>query len=374
MTKTVSKQKVAQQYFSSLEKSMPLRERVDATVDHMKMEFVNGQTERVVFNYIRDEVNTEGGINTDLEILKQIVQYKISIAIIYATENEEEWFQKRVADYQAEWIRKSPEQKLICLLAMVDLYTDKSTRPILRSVSNRLVFQKDGKKICFGESKCDAVSTDNGWMSATCSGSALVRNYFPFFTKDQLENPIALQGLSELSKGFLKEGDEITLRELISAGHNCTTALKFLEENEVHRETEARSEIEESEPMLRRSTRQRQRQSQQTFDKWWRRFWIGIPVALVVCFGVLLILRDTGTLERLNREANGLPPRGAGPVVETEYQRLREKSSNSALSSYERRQLQTEESIQGLPDEQGQYVRDKMKEYDRYCADGGSGC
>ena len=211
-------------------------------------------------------------------------------------------------------------------------------------------------------------------MSATCSGSALVRNYFPFFTKDQLENPIALQGLSELSKGFLKEGDEITLRELISAGHNCTTALKFLEENEVHRETEARSEIEESEPMLRRSTRQRQRQSQQTFDKWWRRFWIGIPVALVVCFGVLLILRDTGTLERLNREANGLPPRGAGPVVETEYQRLREKSSNSALSSYERRQLQTEESIQGLPDEQGQYVRDKMKEYDRYCADGGSGC
>lgn len=210
--KQKSKKQIAKDYFASLGQSLPLRQRVDDLVEYMKIQFVNGQTERVVFNYIRGDIPKGVGPDTGGELLTKIIKYKID--------------QKQNVDSPLCWVDENPAGRAIAILMIVDLYADKIQHHLGESYSiNRLALKIEDSKISFGEYNSDDVE----WVSKYCSGSDLIRNFLPFHSREQLENPISYSDLIEYSKDYLGDDGVEVLHHAMSRGGIYKNALNYLE-------------------------------------------------------------------------------------------------------------------------------------------------
>ena len=142
--KEKSKKQAAQEYFASLAGTIPLRDRVDDLVEYMKIEYVNGQTERVVFNYIRDLISQADVPSPDADLMKGILKNKFYV---------ETRFDRSVYNGEIRWDSMSANEKFSKLLSLTDLYeTDQCFQiPNGHYASNKGHVSKEKNSIKFGD-------------------------------------------------------------------------------------------------------------------------------------------------------------------------------------------------------------------------------
>lgn len=207
-----SKKQVARDYFSSLDETLPLRKRIDDLVEYMKIQFLNGQTERVVFNYIRDIVPNNSINYLDNEIFKNILRHKMD--------------QQSNVESPLCWDDEGPVARAIAVLMIVDLYADKMVHHLGEwFYTNKISIDIKESRILIGSYD----SADNGWISKYSSRNDLLKNHFPFHAKNELESPISKEELLEISKDYLgNDGVEI-FNHAMSCKGSYKSALDYLE-------------------------------------------------------------------------------------------------------------------------------------------------
>ncbi|WP_292933854.1 hypothetical protein [Novosphingobium sp. PASSN1] len=196
-----SKKQVARDYFASLNESIPLRERVDDLVEYMKIQFVNGQTERVVFNYIRDIIPDEKMPRSNDEVFQKIIERKFLKETNYYRETLLSNDKNR---NMTIWNYMNSLEKILKILPLVNLYA-----PLLENRYH--CFRRDGKLYL---SEGQEVK-DNGWISRVWELGDDLKNIFPFHSKSQLDHPISNDTIVEISKIVLSQAEAEEMRVIL---------------------------------------------------------------------------------------------------------------------------------------------------------------
>lgn len=214
-----SKKQVAVDYFKSLGDSTPLRDRIDSLVEYMKIEFVNGQTERVVFNYVRDVIPRSEMPKSDGDIFHKILNHK------FLKETEFDRGKYSSADEKGKpcrWDLMNSKEKILKVLPLMDLYTTEVF------AANSFAFSRRNGKLYFGKYTADQEVIDNGWLSRFSDGADALKNHFPFLTKGQLEQPISNDSLAEISKCVLSDTEAEEMRGLLNQHGSSHIAFESL--------------------------------------------------------------------------------------------------------------------------------------------------
>lgn len=224
--KDKSKKQAAQDYFASLVGTRPLRERVDELVEYMKIEYVNGQTERVVFNYIRDLISQADMPSPNAELMKGILKNKFFVETRY---------ERSVYNGEIKWDSMNANEKFSKLLSLTDLYETDRCFQLSKGhyASNKGHVSREKNTIKFGDAhKKISDNIDNYWFSNYSKGYDLTRNHFPFFTRDQLENPASIDDVVDISREFLSEKEASKFHEMLHRHGSAKNAYLFLKKNE----------------------------------------------------------------------------------------------------------------------------------------------
>ncbi len=210
--KQKSKKKAAQEFFASLDPSLPIKIRVDELVEYMKIEFVNGQTERVVFNYIREVLPAPSMPMPVSAMMKELIRYQFDSNTSWMRSDPE-----KKNNSPSRWESMSANEKICKLLSMVDLYeTDKAFRLSNGDYTrNSISIFFDDEKIIFGKYIYNIPEEKDLWVAKFAKSYDLIRNHFPFFTREQLENPISNDDLVDISRDFLSEREVLKFQNVL---------------------------------------------------------------------------------------------------------------------------------------------------------------
>lgn len=218
-----SKKEVAVEYFLSLGDAIPLRERVDALTEYMKIQYVNGQTERVVFNYIRHLISTSEIIVPDDEILQIILSNKI----LRETNYDRKSGVYSSSDQNGKptaWDLMSSKEKILKILPLMDFYTSEIYG------ANSCAFSRRDGKLYFGQYQANQEINDNGWISRFSDGTDSIKNHLPFLSKERLEQPLSNDTMVEISRNVLSETEAEEMRWLLKKHGSSQLALEALKE------------------------------------------------------------------------------------------------------------------------------------------------
>lgn len=204
--KTISKTKIAQEFFLSLESELSLREKIDATVDHMKTKFINGQTERVIFNYLIPLLSKEEMPKTECKTIEDIIHYKLfsnSKWEIGSYDSKEDFGQKE------SWSNLSKEERVYKILMLSDLNSTGY------DFCNNLHMKLESGLLYFGHYINESKTESCEWFSRFAKESDSIRNHFPFFTKEQLDAPLSSRSLIRVCGDILEIEDKSLLSDLL---------------------------------------------------------------------------------------------------------------------------------------------------------------
>ncbi len=125
------------------------------------------------------------------------------------------------------YVDENPAGRVIAILMIVDFYADKIQHHLGEWHStNKVPFEIEDSKISFGKFDSNEVE----WISKYCSGSDFLRNFLPFHSKEQLENPINWDELLEYSKEYLGDSGVEVYNHVMSRGGTYKDALNYLED------------------------------------------------------------------------------------------------------------------------------------------------
>jgi hypothetical protein len=224
-----SKKKIAQQFFASLDPSRPLKARVDELVEYMKIEFVNGQTERVVFNYIRDIVPEPAMPSPVSAMMKQLIRHQF--------DSNTRWMRggsENNNNSPSKWEAMSKNDKIYKLLSMMDLYETYKAFGLSNGDYTRNSISIDifDDKIEFGKYSYDISGNTDIWMAKFAKSHDLIRNHFPFFTREQLESAISNEDLVDISRELLSEREVLELQNILKRYGSAKSAYVALKKAE----------------------------------------------------------------------------------------------------------------------------------------------
>ncbi len=338
--KQKSKKQVARDYFASLDKSIPLRDRVDDLVEYMKIQFVNGQTERVVFNYVRDDFPKGVGPDVGGDLFKKIIRYKID--------------QKKDADSPLWYVDESPAGRVLAILMIVDLYAEKVQHPSGEwYATNKFHLEVEDSKISFGEFE----SGDAEWVSKYCSSPDLLRNLLPFHSKEQLENPISWDDLLEFSKEYLSDDGVEVFNRVKSRGGSYKDAYDYLEDEWGDYYYELDKSGAETEGMPS-AEGQKDTGGSSSLGGW-------IVALILLAFLAYVFLKPSSPPASNASESSVASESGGASVYSAGS-----GSSYSGSSSSIRNSMNSEqrEKYDNMSSQGKAYVDDQMRQYDEYCA------
>ncbi|WP_324073430.1 MAG: hypothetical protein RSE14_10450 [Erythrobacter sp.] len=337
-----SKKQLAIEYFTSLDDSTPLRDRVDSLVEYMKMEFVNGQTERVVFNYIRDIIPSSDMPSSDDEIFHKILAQKF----LEETKFDRGYYNSADEnDEPTRWDLMTSREKILKILPLMNLYTTEVY------AANSFAFSRRNGKLYFGKYTADQEVSDNGWLSRFSDGADALKNHFPFLSRWQLEEPMSDDAMVEISKTVLSDAEAEEVRGLLTKHGSSGLAFKALKESGNSRS--------------RSPSAERQKNTG-------RNGGLGgaILVVILLAFVSYIFLKPS-----TSPSENSSEPAIASDYEGTSEYRSESDSSYSGPSSSIRESMNSEqrEKYDNMSSEGKAYVDDQMRQYDEYCA-GSSDC
>jgi hypothetical protein len=211
VTEKISKKQIAREYFSSLDTAVPLRNRVDDLVEYMKIEFVNGQTERVVFNYVRDIIPEKELPKIGDDIFKNILKYKMDQRSNYLS--------------PLCFDDDGPVARAIAVLMIIDFYAEKTVHHLGEwFYTNKIKI--DELDPVFSIEK---YSSSGSWISEYSLKDDLIRNHFPFHTKNQLESPVHREDILDIAKDYLGNDGIDVFNHAMSIKSDYKSALDYLE-------------------------------------------------------------------------------------------------------------------------------------------------
>lgn len=332
-----SKKQVAIEYFKSLDESDSLRNRIDSLVEYMKIEFVNGQTERVVFNYIRDLIPVSDLPASDDEIFHKILAQKFLEETkydrgYYSSDDEK--------GKPTRWELMNSRDKILKILPLMDMYTTEVY------AANSFAFSRRNGKLYFGKYTADQEISDNGWLSRFSDGADALKNHFPFLTKWQLEHPIANDAAVEISKNVLSDAEAEEMRRLLAK--HVSSDLAF----------EALKKSGNSSSYVSSAERQKYTGGSSGLG--------GAIVALIfLAFLAYVFLKPSSSPSKNSSEASVASDSGITNGYSAGSASSYSGSSSSIRNSmnYEQREKYDNMSAEGKA-----YVDDQMKKYDEYCS------
>lgn len=213
-----SKKQIALEFFLALDQSEPWKSRLSQTLAHMRSQYQKGQTERVVFQYIKELLLENELPSPESASLRDAVSAKLAGI---------KMDKDRFADNFKQ--QYSGHSLVIKVIQCVDL---NSTGYDLKN-SNYFEF-KEGELWTAGSLPTRRIVIDNavGLVDEIDFSSYPImkfREIFPYFDKNQLERPITVPELSKLSEHLLSNNEKNLLIESCSQGRNFPEAIKWLE-------------------------------------------------------------------------------------------------------------------------------------------------
>lgn len=212
----VSKKEIAQEFFRSLDQSEPWKLRLSKTIDHMKVNFPKGQTERVVYQFIKEIIPEADRPNPSAKSLREAVSAKIDglrQEKIRLSEDRPEWYK----DYHM--VRK--------LFYCGDLYNKDSSynngNYFERIEGDLLVKRPWSRQIMKPDDAVAIIERIDFSSEAKLSFSEI----FPYFDKSILQTPISLQELISLSGDLLTESEVSIAGEAFSNGKTFPKAIEW---------------------------------------------------------------------------------------------------------------------------------------------------
>ena len=331
-----SKKQVAIEYFTSLDDSIPLRDRVDSLVEYMKIEFVNGQTERVVFNYIRDLIPLADMPSSDDEIFHKILHQKL----LEETKYDRGYYSSdEEKGKPTRWDLMGSREKILKILPLMDMYTTEVY------AANSFAFSRRDGKLYFGKYTADQEISDNGWLSRFSDGADALKNHFPFLSKSQLEHPIANDAAVEISKCVLSDAEAEEMMELLTKHGSSGLAFKALKESGNSRSYSPTAERQKSAG---------------------RNGGVGgaILAVIILAFVAYLFLKPSTSSSEDSSESTIASDSGGA----SEYRSGSDSSSSGSSSIRDGMTSETREKYDNLSPEGKAYVDDQMKKADEFCA------
>lgn len=332
-----SKKQIAIEYFTSLDGSTPLRDRVDSLVEYMKIEFVNGQTERVVFNYIRDLIPSADTPSADDEIFHKILAQKF----LEETNYERGYYSSDDEKGKpTRWDLMSSREKILKILPLIDMYTTEVY------AANSFNFSRRDGKLYFGKYIADQEISDNGWLSRFSDGADALKNHFPFLSKGQLEHPITNDAVVEISKNVLSDAEAAEMSRLLAKHGSSDLAFEALKKS-----GNSSSYVPAAEE--KKSTGRSN----------------GLAVTIValisLAFLAYIFLKPSSSPSNNSSESSVASDSGGNNGYSAGSGSSYDESSSSTGNSmnYEQRDKYDNMSSEGKA-----YVDDQMKKYDEYCS------
>lgn len=342
--KQKTKKQVAREYFSSMDISLPLRDRIDKLVEHMKIQFVNGQTERVVFNYIREDIPEELLPKSGGDLFKKILEYKISQKSEYTS------------PLWGGCLDENPGGKVIAILMIVDLYADKLAHHLDGESysTNRFNFKLKESVIEF----CDFQSENSEWVSVYCRGEDLIRNYFPFHSKDQLEFPVEKDYVLSISAEYLGHDGVEIFNHVMSGGRTYKDALNYLEDDYYWKLNNNSKNSDQEHNYSQNAAKTRSNRNLPV------RFGLFIIIAMVIYFS----LKPNGDTPQAAAPAaiDVAPAAAEGPSGYIAGSGASYRDSSSSIRNS--MTSETKEEYDNMSSEGKAYVDDQMKKYDEHCS------
>jgi len=341
--KDKSRKEAAQEFYKSLDSSTTLRHRVDLVVDFMKLEYVNGQTERVVFNHLRELIDPKDLPDIRCDIIEAVIKFRYYDKTDYKRLDK---IGENGSPRETFWQNMGARYRVGKLLKLTDLYSTENWG------LNIVAMKKVGVQIKYGNYRLEESDSDNGWFSRFSKESDSYKNHFPFFTKDQLERPLDADDIVRLAQGVLLDGDAEAIRHLLGKYPDYKTARNRLDDRAYALPTSDVSPNIVNQSGF--STR--------------AKVVIAVVASMLVLWviGVRSLSSDGGNPRDLQAEASsevstdeGSLSAGVGTVIDA-------PTSAAARASQQQR-----EQYNNLSADQKAYVDDQMKQYDEFCSQRG---
>lgn len=248
MSKSDSKKQIAQEFFQSLDQSMPWKLRLSQTIDHMKDRFPKGQTERVVYQHIRDLISEQDRPDPSAQSIKNAILAKIDKLRRHKNETG--------GSFARIYRNHSLVQKL---LMCGDLYSSGWDYN-----NNNDFYRTSGALIHEDESIPHDIKIDNAVLLidrldfTKYPRKHLRLQYseiFPYFNKSVLESPISLKELMDLSGDLLSQSEAAILEEAFLHGETFPKAIEWLSgeiaknvDDEIRQDLQSSTQVYESKP------------------------------------------------------------------------------------------------------------------------------
>ncbi len=216
MSKIGSKKEIAQEFFRSLDQNTPWKLRLSQTIDHMQEKFPKGQTERVVYQYIRELIANEDRPSPSAPSIRDAISAKIG-----GLRQSKEIGSKFSYMYQNHGLVQK-------LLMCGDLYTSDF------DYNNRNYFHKvNGDLITNATLPTHTIKYDNAVaiidrIDFSRYPKIFFKDIFPYFEKSFLETPISLEELVSLSGDLLSQSEILILEEAFSHGNSFPKAIESI--------------------------------------------------------------------------------------------------------------------------------------------------
>lgn len=275
---TKSKKIIAQEYFLSLDQSESWKYRLSRTIDQMKAEFPKGQTERVVYQYIKECLSEDEIPSGRSESLRDAVSAKIG--------GLRKDYERFAGLYREQY---SGKKLVIKVIACGDLYSSGHSYDKNMNFHNANYFRNANKYISPSitlpdhQIRVDDALLNTDRIDFSSSGTINFREIFPYFDKSFLEHPISAIELADIAGDMLSVEERDLLLNSCKEGRSFPEAISWLsgklnddqqsklrrEQAEIHREIEKNTAISHS---------------------WWERligiiFVVGMAASISYCVG-----------------------------------------------------------------------------------------